>query len=1181
MIKIKRLRGIIMTAVLLAAMLPATALAAQTRDAGDPTALATALSAAQDGDTIRLTADISFTSAITINGKAITFDLNGYTLNVTVSSGNALTVRNHGKVILAPGGGELNVKTTGNDAYGVYVQDNNSSATVTNARGEGEDSCGATAFSGGSITVLNNATASGTYSAGAYTNGTGATITVKGNATATGEECTGAYADGENTITIDGDATASGGSWTSGVFAEDGATVTVGGNVSASGSSSIGAYTYWGGTVTVGRNATATGDNSTGARCMGTIVVSGNVTADGSNSTGASVYDGATVTIDGIITAVDYIKLQGRAKAQNEMELTTSKPGYYTYTDNTSTVWVKIPATLDITTGTLPAAEVGAAYSQTVAVNYTGTGVLTYSAEGLPAGLSINTHTGVISGTPAAGTGADSPYAVTVNVTDGTLADSGNFSLAVTEKSTISPVSAGFDKKPSAQVDVQVTMTLNGNTLSSIYNGASKLTESTDYTVLGTTVTISKSYLATLATGAATLTFNFSAGGPQSLSVTISDSSDTTKPTVVSAEPNGSGASVSGSLVITFSEAMDTAAGTVSLGGASLAGGSWSGSQNVYTAAYSGLAHGAGYTINISGFKDIAGNTMDADGSHGFTTASETIGAVISPISVSYDLAHPGDVSTAVTWNSAGAVTDVARGSEHLASGDYSINGNTLTISNAYLAARNFSANDRAVFTISFDIGDPASLTVEIVNNYAPGSNAALSDLTVGGRTVSGFASGNTEYNVELPYGTQPGSDAAKVGAAPADPKATVGVTQTPALPGNATVVVTAEDKATANTYTVHFTLGAPPNPPPQPHTITVMNDGNGQGSSSAASAVSGTTVTLAAAPNSGYRFKEWRVVSPSSLGIRGNGFTMPDEAVTVMAIFEKNAPATYTVTVDSGTGSGSYAKGAAVSITADAPPEGKVFDEWTTGSGGVAFDNAQSYRTTFIMPDHAVVVTATYRDSVPASSAKVITIVQTPDVPNPELITVEPVGDAFNQPVEVRIQQSTHAGDMVRNAMRNGSSQLNFDDMQIFPLDISMYIAGTDTRVQPREGTAVRITIPIPPELLASKDKLVVVCVTDGKLTLLPATVVMKNGVDCVEFTATHFSPYALVIDKDGSLSDLNASKASPPASSNSLPSATPSNNITETAGSSLLCIVWLLVGICIGGGIVFVIYRIKEVKK
>ncbi len=49
--------------------------------------------------------------------------------------------------------------------------------------------------------------------------------------------------------------------------------------------------------------------------------------------------------------------------------------------------------------------------------------VLVYAASGLPAGLSINTSTGIISGTIGFGAAAGSPYAVSVTVRDGAVVD--------------------------------------------------------------------------------------------------------------------------------------------------------------------------------------------------------------------------------------------------------------------------------------------------------------------------------------------------------------------------------------------------------------------------------------------------------------------------------------------------------------------------------------------------------------------------------------------------------------------------------------------------------------------------------------------------------------------------------------------------------------------------------------
>jgi len=89
----------------------------------------------------------------------------------------------------------------------------------------------------------------------------------------------------------------------------------------------------------------------------------------------------------------------------------------------------------------------------------------------------------------------------------------------------IAPTSALFNKVTSNAnyKDVVVTMTLNGNTLSNIKNGNTTLVSGTNYTVSGSTVTIRKEYLATLANGAATLTFNFNAGKSKTISIAIQE----------------------------------------------------------------------------------------------------------------------------------------------------------------------------------------------------------------------------------------------------------------------------------------------------------------------------------------------------------------------------------------------------------------------------------------------------------------------------------------------------------------------------------------------------------------------------------------------------------------------------------------------------------------------------------
>ena len=71
--------------------------------------------------------------------------------------------------------------------------------------------------------------------------------------------------------------------------------------------------------------------------------------------------------------------------------------------------------------------------------------------------------------------------------------------------------------------------------------------------------------------------------------------------------------------------------------------------------------------------------------------------------------------------------------------------------------------------------------------------------------------------------------------------------------------------------------------------------------------------------------------------------------------------PATYSVTVNGGTGGGEYTAGATVKITANAPETGKEFTSWTIE--GVTVDDKTNAEITFTMPANAVTATANYGD--------------------------------------------------------------------------------------------------------------------------------------------------------------------------------------------------------------------------
>jgi hypothetical protein len=107
----------------------------------------------------------------------------------------------------------------------------------------------------------------------------------------------------------------------------------------------------------------------------------------------------------------------------------------------------------------------------------------------------------------------------------------------------------------------------------------------------------------------------------------------------------------------------------------------------------------------------------------------------------------------------------------------------------------------------------------------------------------------------------------------------------------------------------------------------------------------------------------EVRVAAISGDTPENSSFASLPFSVTVSA-GAPPAPQTYPATVNNGTGGGSFAEGATVTITANAPENGKVFDTWT-GDNGVSFGDATKESTSFVMPANAVTVTATYKEDV------------------------------------------------------------------------------------------------------------------------------------------------------------------------------------------------------------------------
>jgi len=134
-------------------------------------------------------------------------------------------------------------------------------------------------------------------------------------------------------------------------------------------------------------------------------------------------------------------------------------------------------------------------------------------------------------------------------------------------------------------------------------------------------------------------------------------------------------------------------------------------------------------------------------------------------------------------------------------------------------------------------------------------------------------------------------------------------------------------------------------------YTLTVTN-GSGGGSYAA-----NTVVTITAnTPPTGDVFLDWTGATVANSTAATTSLSMPAANTTVVANYTSST-SKYQLTVNNGSGEGSYSAGTVVAIKANAPPTGDVFSDWT----GATVANSQSSSTTITMPATAATVTANY----------------------------------------------------------------------------------------------------------------------------------------------------------------------------------------------------------------------------
>lgn len=249
----------------------------------------------------------------------------------------------------------------------------------------------------------------------------------------------------------------------------------------------------------------------------------------------------------------------------------------------------------------------------------------------------------------------------------------------------------------------------------------------------------------------------------------------------------------------------------------------------------------------------------------------------------------------------------------------------------------------------------------------------------------------------------------------------------------------------------------------------------------------------------------------------------MPASDATVIA----NYAGQYRLEVKYGSGSGSYPAGTKVSISAVEPPAGKKFYRWATETAGLTIESSTSTTTTITMPSSNAVVEATYTNSTgtaggggggngvtgttgTTSNNKTSVIITRPGISDTDQASAYVSGstDGF----VVKISQSAEA-----DAAALAALQKEYPDMsriKFAAMDISLYDATGANLITDTTGLKVNITMPIPDALRTYAGNNKIAGVVDETLDKLGVKFVTMNGVPCMSFTATHFSPYVVYVD-------------------------------------------------------------------
>lgn len=443
------------------------------------------------------------------------------------------------------------------------------------------------------------------------------------------------------------------------------------------------------------------------------------------------------------------------------------------------TLTVTFPPTIVVSPATVPAAAVGAAYSQTFTASG-GTGPYSFaiSAGGLPAGLTLDAGSGALTGTPTAG----GTFNFTVRATDSdSLTGSRAYSLTVAAPTIVLP--------PTTLPDATI-----GTAYSTALNVASGGTAPYSYAVSAGALPagiVLSSAGALSGTPTADGTFNFS--------VTATDSSTGTGPyTATQSYSLQSDILPPVANAVSATVAYGASAAPIAL---NITGGA-AASVAVSGAAAHGTATAGGTTISYQPTAGYAGpdtftyTATNAAGTSAPATVTITVSAPTLTVTPSAALTTPVGAAYTQTFTFAGGAAPYSGYSVTGLPAGLSITGTTadsVTVSGTPTAAGAFSLNvsatDNSTGTGPFAHGQVFGLTVSAPTmsiTPAPGTLA----LTYGAAFSQAFAAsgGVAPYSYSLAAGSlPPGMSLTSAGV----------LSGTPTIPGDYAITIQGTDSST------------------------------------------------------------------------------------------------------------------------------------------------------------------------------------------------------------------------------------------------------------------------------------------------------------------------------------------------------------------------------------------------